>query len=97
MRLSSIAWVSYVLHRSSWAAPTDSQDQNIEQACQCTAVDYADSGSYLINGDDEKTFSYASRFTGKASVDSFCVLRDELTTKRRLCKLECDIGFTRTG
>lgn len=32
--------------------------------CQCVALDYVDSGSYLIDATSEGKFSYASRFEG---------------------------------
>jgi len=33
-------------------------------ACQCSAVDYADAGSYLVNAGADGRFTYASRFEG---------------------------------
>lgn len=32
--------------------------------CQCVALDYVDSGSYLIDATSEGKFSYASMFEG---------------------------------
>jgi hypothetical protein len=65
MRLPLIACTIALLQARAWslAMPIDSQDQQ-EEACQSIAVDYTDNGSYLISGDTEGKFSYASRFTG---------------------------------
>jgi len=62
MRLLSVAWAISLLHTKAWAIPVENEPQ--AEACQCSAVDYADTGSYLINADTNGKFSYASRFTG---------------------------------
>ncbi|KAK0640559.1 hypothetical protein B0T16DRAFT_460732 [Cercophora newfieldiana] len=57
------------------AVPVEGQEQlEQDETCQCLPVDYADSGSYLISGDTEGMFSYASRFTGNCGGQDASVL-----------------------
>lgn len=51
-----------------WSAPHANalgvnRAQN-DGTCQCVALDYVDSGSYLIDATSEGKFSYASMFEG---------------------------------
>ncbi|KAK0617766.1 hypothetical protein B0T14DRAFT_590716 [Immersiella caudata] len=68
MRFLLTVCATALLQGRAWslAMPIDGQDQQ-DEACQATSVDYTDGGSYLISGDTEGKFSYASRFTAVAS------------------------------
>jgi len=41
------------------------QDPEQDGTCRSSAVDYVDSGSYLVSADTAGKFSYASEFEGK--------------------------------
>jgi len=44
------------------------QDPEQDETCRSSAVDYVDSGSYLVSADTTGRFSYASEFEGKTHI-----------------------------
>ena len=58
-----------------WAFPQaialDTRAAENDATCQCLPVDYADSGSYLIDGNADGNFKFASTFEGKKHFGSF--------------------------
>jgi hypothetical protein len=67
--LSSLLAVA-LLRRCSLAAAIDSQERGADASCQCLAVDYADSGSYLVNVNAGGSFSFASQIQGMPANDN---------------------------
>ncbi|KAK1760021.1 hypothetical protein QBC47DRAFT_438402 [Echria macrotheca] len=76
MRLLRLAAVALSAVSAS-ASTEDSQEGGYGEACQYTAVDYADAGSYLVNGNNDGKFTFATRFDGNCTNSEIkSVLRD---------------------